>query len=532
MSFFSLLSSTLYRSISQTLAFFCTSDNAKHKALCFRETLIMCLKNESAKNTKPIGGCCILIESMGPQALEFLIHMQNSMSHDGHFWGTKVITSATSKLHCLEEKRTVKLNKEMFNSEAVKTSILTSISKYFRFVYKDNGLHERSIYMGLEGNFYHVKLTHICPCDEFEKTTNLSYSSNDRLISDGVDILLVRYLAQINYEGTLRFETINIDGELTTVIYECTSAERMEIDGHFLNVYTIECKLHMPKGSVDTARIHLTSKGRILRYNWLDSPYIAKINPLADPNIASNTLRLEAPLRDNWSKDIEMLSKYLDKKFSKIAEYTEYLADHPQVKQLISDYTQTLLVGNYNWINIIPTILTQYKFLLVSTVKPENVIDFTIQHFKAFAKNPITWETSTENENYDIDILSQLKKEKPELVCDICGFSMDSSTSKASSSRSAEAEYSDIASLCDSMQSVHSYDVSTSKSSTKSTSLEKESSIHEKDSHSKIACNKCHTIMRTCDKYQPISKCPGCLKVINLCPKCFTIDQIIRRLKK
>ncbi|KZC05744.1 Uncharacterized protein C2orf62 like protein [Dufourea novaeangliae] len=348
----------------------------------------MCLKNESAKNTKPIGGCCILIESMGPQALEFLIHMQNSIS----------------------------------------------------------------IYMGLEGNFYHVKLTHICPCDEFEKTTNLSYSSNDRLISDGVDILLVRYLAQINYEGTLRFETINIDGELTTVIYECTSAERMEIDGHFLNVYTIECKLHMPKGSVDTARIHLTSKGRILRYNWLDSPYIAKINPLADPNIASNTLRLEAPLRDNWSKDIEMLSKYLDKKFSKIAEYTEYLADHPQVKQLISDYTQTLLV-----------------------VKPENVIDFTIQHFKAFAKNPITWETSTENENYDIDILSQLKKEKPELVCDICGFSMDSSTSKASSSRSAEAEYSDIA---------------------------------------------------------PISKCPGCLKVINLCPKCFTIDQIIRRLKK
>lgn len=73
--------------------------------------------------------------------------------------------------------------------------------------------------------------------------------------------------------------------------------------------------------------------------------------------------------------------------------------------------------------------------MLVSTVKPKNVIDFTIQHFKTFAKNPITWETSTPKENYDINIKSQLIKEKSEVVCSICGFCIDSNMLNKTSSR-------------------------------------------------------------------------------------------------
>lgn len=89
---------------------FCTLDNAKRAALCFRETLIICLKDESISDTKPIGGYCILIESIGPKARELLVHVQSSMSIDGHFGGSKVISSATSKFHCLEEKRTELVN--------------------------------------------------------------------------------------------------------------------------------------------------------------------------------------------------------------------------------------------------------------------------------------------------------------------------------------------------------------------------------------------------------------------------------------
>jgi len=33
-----------------------------------------------------------------------------------------------------------------------------------------------------------------------------------------------------------------------------------------------------------------------------------------------------------------------------IAQYTEYLIDHPEIKQLIADYTQILLIGNNSFI--------------------------------------------------------------------------------------------------------------------------------------------------------------------------------------
>ncbi|XP_053982830.1 ciliogenesis-associated TTC17-interacting protein-like [Hylaeus volcanicus] len=234
---------------------------------------------------------------------------------------------------------------------------------HFRFVYEDDGLHEKTTYIGMEDNFYHVKLTCACPCDESTETKDLSFPCNDRLISEGVNVLLMRYLALINYDGTLSLESITMDGDLAVSNYTCTQAERMEIDDHFLSVYTIERKIHKTDETVNTVKTYLTSQGRILRHNWLDAPYILKINPFVDPTVASKTVRVETPLKEHWSEDIEMVSKYLDAKvkkwFSKVAEQTEYLADHPEIKQLLADYTQTLLVGNLNWITIVPILLRQ-----------------------------------------------------------------------------------------------------------------------------------------------------------------------------
>ncbi|XP_076680500.1 ciliogenesis-associated TTC17-interacting protein [Andrena cerasifolii] len=342
------------------LSFVCTPDDRKRKALCFRETLMVCLKSESARDSKPIGGYCILVESIGPQAHELLVHVQSSMFIDGHFGGSKVISSATSKFHCLEEKRT-------------------------EFVYEDDGLHEKTIYIGSEDNFYHVKLIRTCPCDGCEETKDLSCHYNSKFISEGVNILLMRYLALINYEGMLSFNSITTDGEITTSNYTCNLAEHMELDGHYLSVYTIERKIHREDGTVHTVRTYLTPQGKILRHNWLDVPYILKLNPLVDPKMTNKTIRITTPLRDRWKEDIEMFSKYLDVKYSNIAEQMEYLADHPEVKQLIADYTQTLLVGNefLNGINILPILLRQVFCIPHFTVS----FNFTGLRSKASERN-------------------------------------------------------------------------------------------------------------------------------------------------
>ncbi|XP_076292945.1 ciliogenesis-associated TTC17-interacting protein-like isoform X5 [Lasioglossum baleicum] len=425
-----------------------TADNRKRAALCFRETLIVCSKSEFERDTKPIGGYCILVESVGPRTHEFLVQVQSSMSIDGHFGGTKIIGSATSKLHCLEEKRT-------------------------EFEYTDDGLRERSIYIGIEDDSYYVKLTRTCPCDQLEETISLDFNQDDGLISETVNILLMRYLALINYEGTLSFQTIGIDGELTRSSYECTPAERIEIDGHFLNAYTTERKIYKQDGSVHIIKTDLSSQGRILRHNRLDVPYILKMNPLADPNIASSKIRLETPLQDRWSEDIEMFSKYLDTKFSKMAEHTEYLLNHPEVKHLITDYTETLLVGKHNWITIL-----QFLF-------------------------------------------KQLAEDVSEVVCGICGLSIKCPVPKETPSRSSDGECRDMRSY-DSMELASPYE---------ETNSGKQSTISEDDSKLEVACSKCHTIMKICDEYQPLSKCPGCFEITSACSKCSIIDQIIHMLK-
>lgn len=100
--------------------------------------------------------------------------------------------------------------------------------------------------------------------------------------------------------------------------------EQMDIDGHFLDVYTIERKISKQDGTTYLIKTYLTPKGRILRHNWLDVPYILKINPLADPKIPQKTIKIEAPLKDHWAEDIEMFSKYLDMKVKYSIKYFQY----------------------------------------------------------------------------------------------------------------------------------------------------------------------------------------------------------------
>ena len=80
-------------------------------------------------------------------------------------------------------------------------------------------MHEKTIFMGIEDDCYHIKLTRTCPCNKSTETKDLYFSTNSNLISEGANILLMRYLALTNYEGTLYFENISIDGDLAKSNY-------------------------------------------------------------------------------------------------------------------------------------------------------------------------------------------------------------------------------------------------------------------------------------------------------------------------
>jgi len=68
---------------------------------------------------------------------------------------------------------------------------------------------------------YHVEITRTCPFDasSLTETKDIQPCQCKDLISEGVNVLLMRYLALINFEGTLYFQNIMIDGEISTSDY-------------------------------------------------------------------------------------------------------------------------------------------------------------------------------------------------------------------------------------------------------------------------------------------------------------------------
>lgn len=65
----------------------------------------------------------------------------------------------------------------------------------------------------------------------------------------------------------------------------------------------------------------------------------------------------------DWEKDMQMRSKHRDKKEELKNEYDQYLNDHPELRQITSDYLQAIL-----------------------TIKPKDVVSFTAKHFAPYSK--------------------------------------------------------------------------------------------------------------------------------------------------
>ncbi|CAL1678315.1 unnamed protein product [Lasius platythorax] len=81
-------------------------DDSNRMALCFKEAMIVTLKDDYMNNIKQIGKYCIQVEPIGSQDREFLVHMHSLITIDDYLIETRLISSMMENLQCLEEKHT------------------------------------------------------------------------------------------------------------------------------------------------------------------------------------------------------------------------------------------------------------------------------------------------------------------------------------------------------------------------------------------------------------------------------------------
>ncbi|XP_015176618.1 PREDICTED: uncharacterized protein LOC107066480 [Polistes dominula] len=230
--------------------------------------------------------------------------------------------------------------------------------------------------MGIQGDSYYIKTTQTYQCNRVKNHKNLIYSQNVKLLSEGTNLLLMRYLSIINYNGILTFGNITINGNIATCQYvrnyihyyiniivlvlhcKCTPAEYMKLYKNHVKAYTIERIIENENGSVENMKTYLSPKGKILEHNWSSTSYVLKSESLESVKQMNKKLRI-AIRNDYWMEDMEMFSKYLDEKLdvilqrNEVTKFIEYLTDHVEVKHLIADYTQTLLIGKLTYVLII-----------------------------------------------------------------------------------------------------------------------------------------------------------------------------------
>ncbi|KAF5292643.1 hypothetical protein FQR65_LT11195 [Abscondita terminalis] len=265
---------------------------------------------------------------------KFLVHLSSQFVVDGKQAGSRITTWVDRNFHTLEEKR-------------------------LEYISEGKGFIEKKLYVGIQPRRYYIKHT-----SNVDKVFDKKYYSMEKtrdFISEGANFVLMRYLSVTRYIGKFELSCMYINGSMCRNIYECLGPESGIINEQKLDLCRIHRTIIEECCIIHRCTTILTLQGQIVKQEWEHCEYILQLNPLAYVHNEKPIGNEHLLLHQIWEKDMQMLSKYLDSKTTFAMDIKSYLVDHPEIKNMMADYVQKTLF-----------------------MKPEDVIGFTIKHFKQY----------------------------------------------------------------------------------------------------------------------------------------------------
>ncbi|KAK4877793.1 hypothetical protein RN001_010299 [Aquatica leii] len=265
---------------------------------------------------------------------KFLVHLSSEFDVEGNQAGSTITAWVDRNLHTLEEKRS-------------------------EHIICDGVTNEKVLYFGIQPRRYYIK--HM---STLEKLLDKKYYSMEKacnLIGEGANFILMRYLAVSRHIGIFELSSMYINGDMCLNVYNCRGLESGIVNDQKLDLCHIHRTIIEECGITHYCKTILTLQGQIIKQEWKDCNHILQVNPLAYVHNEKPTGNEHILLHQIWEKDMQLLSKYLDSKTTYAMDIKSYLADHPELKDMMADYVQKTLF-----------------------MKPEDVLDFTIKHFNRF----------------------------------------------------------------------------------------------------------------------------------------------------
>ncbi|KAM9719363.1 ciliogenesis-associated TTC17-interacting protein [Menidia menidia] len=303
------------RASDQAVSYLSGIEPSELQRCVFPESLVMV-----SEDSRDLGTFKVEVEfSRRLQQPCMLLHAQSHGAADGHPCGTTVTAFISVDLEVLEE----------------------DCFEYAKL--EDHRVEKRSHMVQSDGRMLIDKV--ITVGEEVTKES-ASYAMSDLrgLVTEGSSLLLMRLLAlRKDVPDRMAFISLDQSLQITPTTFSELGRKQMEIGDEVLEVFGIQRIVHCVEGSSPTWQCFFLQDGHLASRMQVGSPVTTKLLQL--PSKSQKGFE-KIPLV--WEEDMQMHSNFLDRKAELKAAHTSYLRQHPEIRALISDFLQFLLLRKPN----------------------------------------------------------------------------------------------------------------------------------------------------------------------------------------
>ncbi|CAF0723009.1 unnamed protein product [Rotaria sordida] len=185
------------------------------------------------------------------------------------------------------------------------------------------------------------------------------------LILEGANLILQRLMIQRNMPEKVTLLSLDSSSELSRNVYTSLGPQQVNINGKDIEGWGIQRQIFETKpNALPVAwQSYFSIDGHLISRYQVGSPIKMKTRTLPTAEEFDEFLpKPEIPKKEiKWEDDLELRSRFIDRREELIDDYKSYIYHHPDINALLSDFLQSVLI-----------------------MKPENIIEYATEFFAPF----------------------------------------------------------------------------------------------------------------------------------------------------
>ncbi|XP_046883917.1 ciliogenesis-associated TTC17-interacting protein [Hypomesus transpacificus] len=167
------------------------------------------------------------------------------------------------------------------------------------------------------------------------------------LVTEGSNLLLLRLLSlKKNVPEHMTFISFDQDTSLSSSTYRGLGLKQQAVGDEVLEVFGIERSVDSMEDIPATWHCYFLPDGHLASRVQVGSPVTMRLLQL--PPRSNKEVSDDKPVFEKrplvWEEDMQMHSKFLDRKEELKAEHASYLRQHPELRVIMADFLQFLLL--------------------------------------------------------------------------------------------------------------------------------------------------------------------------------------------